>query len=56
MKCHCYVSRLSEFKRFVIRYGAHHLACPVYRRSQDPVDAIKDDYTRQTEGVNLVEA
>ncbi len=52
MKCNCYVSRLSDYKRFVIRYGAHELDCPVYRASRDPHDNTMDCYTRKYKGTN----
>lgn len=53
--CNCYVSRLSDYRQFTIRYGAHALHCPVYRESRDPVDHIKDAYTRHHKGTNLVD-
>lgn len=55
MKCNCYVSKLSAFRQFVIRYGAHDTYCPVYKESRDPVDQLKDDYTRLHQGSNLQE-
>ena len=53
MPCTCYVAHLSEFRRFVIRYGAHAQDCPVYKVSRDPVDQVQDDYTRLHRGDNL---
>ena len=50
--CNCYVSKLSDYKQFVIRYGAHDPNCPVYRPSRDPIDQLKDGYTRQHQGTN----
>ena len=42
MECNCYVKALSAETRFSLRYGAHNKACPVYRRSLDPVDREED--------------
>ena len=36
--CNCYVSKLDSETQFCLRYGAHSLSCPVYRKSADPVD------------------
>jgi hypothetical protein len=52
MECDCYVSRLSELDRFVLRRGAHDRTCPVYRESRDPVDRVKDEITRS---LNLIQ-
>ena len=52
MNCDCYVAKLPEHDRFMLRYGAHGLDCPVYRVSSDPVDRISDKIARAfyTEG------
>ena len=42
MTCNCYVKRLTEYQRFVIRYGAHDVSCPVYRESGDELDRKRD--------------
>ena len=42
MHCNCYVKGLPEYDRFVIRYGAHSLDCPVYRESGDILDRQRD--------------
>jgi hypothetical protein len=44
--CKCYVRFLNEHARFMTRYGAHSLSCPVYRESRDPVDQINDKIQR----------
>ena len=51
-KCNCWVSgsSVSAEERFGIRWGAHGLACPEYRRSLDPVDAIHDIELRERYG------
>ncbi len=46
MKCNCYVAHLSEYDRFVIRYGAHSLTCPKYRESGDVLDRQRDQEFR----------
>ena len=47
MECNCWVADQSEEDRFSIRYGAHSLGCPTYRRSLDPVDAEHDGDLRR---------
>ena len=42
LRCSCWVSYEPEEVRFSIRYGAHHLDCPVYRPSGDPLDNLRD--------------
>ena len=42
MTCNCYVSKLSDARRFGLRYGAHALSCPTYRKSGDEVDQQHD--------------
>jgi hypothetical protein len=44
--CVCYVRDLGEEALFTLRYGAHSLSCPVYRRSGDLADAINDQAFR----------
>ncbi len=47
MTCNCYVQKLSDYERFVTRYGAHEFTCPVYQESHDPVDQEHDAYQRR---------
>jgi hypothetical protein len=44
--CNCYVNTLSEHDQFVLRWGAHALSCPIYRKSKDPIDQMKDKVIR----------
>ena len=41
--CTCWVRTLPPEEAFAVRYGAHSVACPVYRPSADPVDRANDD-------------
>jgi len=41
-KCTCYVRDLPPVVQFGLHFGAHNVACPVYRVSRDPVDAQFD--------------
>ena len=50
VKCNCYVRELSEYDKFVTRYGAHSLDCPVYRESGDIVDRKYDENFRLRHG------
>lgn len=45
--CRCYVKRLDAEAQFMLRWGAHDLSCPAYRRSGDSVDALHDELTRE---------
>ena len=47
MKCNCYVQHLDEGQRYVMRYGAHTLDCPVYRKSGDLLDNRRDENIRK---------
>lgn len=51
--CNCYVSKLKPETQFSLRYGAHALACPVYRVSRDPVDAADDSDFRAAADYHL---
>ena len=44
--CDCYVRTLPAPTQMELRYGAHALACPVYRRSLDPLDRAYDEEYR----------
>ena len=44
--CNCYVRFLGAEARFCLRFGAHGLACLVYRPSGDPVDRQADEEFR----------
>ena len=46
--CTCYVASLDAESRFGLRWGAHGLACPRYRRSLDPIDDAQDQDYRTT--------
>ena len=46
MRCNCWVSRATEFVRFVARRGGHSVSCPGYRESRDPVDRAEDTHNR----------
>ena len=46
-ECRCWVSRADEETRFVVRYGAHGLRCPAYRKSLDIVDQAHDEQLRR---------
>lgn len=47
MECNCYVRTLSDYERFITRWGAHSKSCPKYRESRDPVDRRQDEYQRR---------
>ena len=44
--CTCPARRLPAEVQFGMRFGAHALTCPAYRRSRDPLDADHDAQTR----------
>lgn len=44
--CECYVRSLPTLTQMELRYGAHELACPVYRDSLDPIDRRNDANAR----------
>jgi hypothetical protein len=44
--CNCYVATLDPATKFVLRWGAHNPACPVYRESGDYLDKIRDGEAR----------
>lgn len=46
--CTCYVADLDAEAQFCLRWGAHGLECPRYRRSLDPVDDANDQDYRAT--------
>ena len=46
--CTCYVADLDAEAQFGLRWGAHGLECPRYRRSLDPVDDANDQEFRAT--------
>ena len=46
--CTCYVADLDAETQFGLRWGAHGLECPRYRRSLDPVDDANDQEFRAT--------
>jgi hypothetical protein len=46
--CTCYVAELDAETQFGLRWGAHALECPRYRRSLDPVDDANDQDYRAT--------
>ena len=46
--CTCYVAELDAETQFGLRWGAHGLECPRYRRSLDPVDDANDQDYRAT--------
>ena len=46
--CTCYVAELDAETQFGLRWGAHGLECPRYRRSLDPVDDADDQDYRAT--------
>jgi hypothetical protein len=53
MECNCYVKTLSAETRFSLRYGVHNEACPVFRRSLDPIDREEDALFRLLHRPNL---
>ena len=44
--CACYVQTLDPAVQFVLRWGAHNPACPIYRESGDYRDKIRDSEAR----------
>ena len=46
VECSCWVKDQPDEERYSIRYGAHHLDCPVYRPSGDPLDNLRDAQLR----------
>ena len=40
--CTCYVQTLDPGTQFVLRWGAHNPACPIYRESGDYLDKMRD--------------
>mgnify|MGYP001574588179 CR=1 FL=1 len=47
LECNCWVSGVADEIAFGLRYGAHSLSCPRYRRSGDPVDNAYDNDLRR---------
>ncbi len=45
--CKCYVRHLDAETQYVLHWGAHNPACPVYHRSLDPVDHLHDEDFRR---------
>jgi hypothetical protein len=44
--CACYVQTLDPGTQFVLRWGAHNPACPIYRESGDYLDKMRDSEAR----------
>ena len=44
--CNCWVKGQPAEVQFCTRWGAHGLACPVYREGLDPVDRLHDEEQR----------
>lgn len=51
--CNCWVKRLTAEQSFGVRNGAHNPACPIFRPSMDPVDAVKDAEIRLYEETGI---